>query len=156
MNDEYWMSRALELAHRAQDIGEVPVGAVLVQDGTLIGEAHNQPISNSDATAHAEILAIRAACTKLENYRLPNTTLYVTLEPCSMCAGALIHSRVERVVIAAKEPRAGAAGSVINLLQHDQMNHRCDLEFGLLEEQSASLLKNFFRARRSQKKPNKR
>lgn len=150
-SDEFWMARALELANQAQEHGEVPVGAVLVQDGEMIAEAHNRPISANDATAHAEILAIRAACSRQQNYRLPNTTLYVTLEPCAMCAGALIHARVERVVIATQEPRAGAAGSVMNVLGHDSLNHRCDVEFGLLQDESASMLKSFFRARRKLK-----
>jgi len=148
MSDEQWMTRALELAQAAAEAGEVPVGAVLVRDGRLIGEAHNAPISNNDACAHAEILAIRAACKTEQNYRLPNTTLYVTLEPCAMCAGALVHARVDRIVVAAKEPRAGAGGSVLNVLQNSQLNHRCELEFGLMEEQSASMLKTFFRRRR--------
>lgn len=149
MDDQKWMAHALELAKLAADVGEVPVGAVIVDDqGELLGEAHNSPISAHDATAHAEVLAIRAACARAENYRLPNATLYVTLEPCSMCAGALVHSRVGRVVIAAKEPRAGAAGSVMNVLQHDQLNHRCEVEFGLMADESAALLKSFFKARR--------
>lgn len=148
MDDQKWMARALELAETAANIGEVPVGAVLVRDNKVIGEAHNAPILNSDASAHAEILAIRAACESDQNYRLPKTTLYLTLEPCAMCAGALVHARVERVVIAAKEPRAGAGGSVLNVLQHEQLNHRCNVEFGLMEEPSALILKNFFRARR--------
>ena len=152
MDDEKWMARAIELAQRAADVGEVPVGAVLVRGDELLGEAHNAPIMNSDACAHAEILAIRAACDAQQNYRLPNTTLYVTLEPCAMCAGALIHARVERVVIAAKEPRAGAGGSALNVLQHEAFNHRCEIEFGLMEEQSASMLKAFFRARRKKEK----
>jgi len=149
MDDQKWMARALELARSAAEVGEVPVGAVIVSDqGELLGEAHNSPISSNDATAHAEVLAIREACARANNYRLPNATLYVTLEPCSMCAGALVHSRVGRVVIAAKEPRAGAAGSVMNIVQHDQLNHRCDVEFGLMAEESAALLKAFFKARR--------
>jgi len=148
MDDKKWMTRALELAEAAAKAGEVPVGAVIVGDDTLLAEAHNAPISLNDATAHAEVLAIRAACAQVDNYRLPNATLYVTLEPCSMCAGALVHSRIGRVVIAAKEPRAGAAGSVINILQHDQLNHRCDVEFGLMADKSAALLKSFFKARR--------
>lgn len=151
MSDDIWMERALELADMAQKLGEVPVGAVLVQDGKLIAEAHNKPISSNDATAHAEIVAIRQACATQKNYRLPNTTLYVTLEPCAMCAGALVHSRVERIVIATQEPRAGAAGSVLNVLQHEQLNHRCTVEFGLMQEQSATMLKAFFRARRKAK-----
>ena len=148
MSDRIWMARALELADMAQQLGEVPVGAVLVQDGKLIAEAHNKPILSNDATAHAEIVAIRQACAVHNNYRLPNTTLYVTLEPCAMCAGALVHARVERVVIATHEPRAGAAGSVLNVLQHEQLNHRCSVEFGLMQEHSAAMLKAFFRARR--------
>lgn len=145
------MSRALELAHQAQNIGEVPVGAVLVHEGELVAEAHNRPITANDTTAHAEILVIREACSVKKNYRLPDTTLYVTLEPCAMCAGALIHARVGRVVIATQEPRAGAAGSIMNILQHQDLNHRCDVEFGLMQEKSASLLKAFFRARRKSK-----
>ena len=148
MNDQQWMARALELAEAAAELGEVPVGAVLVRNDEIIGEAHNAPITNSDACAHAEILAIRAACQSQQNYRLPDTTLYVSLEPCAMCAGALVHARVSRIVVAAKEPRAGAGGSVMNILQHQQLNHRCDVEFGLMEQQSADLLKRFFRARR--------
>jgi len=148
MDDTHWMTRALELAKTAANKGEVPVGAVIVKEGVVIGEAHNQPIANNDASAHAEILAIRNACQFEQNYRLPKSTIYITLEPCAMCAGALVHARLERVVIAAREPRAGAAGSVINLLQHDKLNHRCELEFGLLEEKSSSLLRSFFRARR--------
>lgn len=148
MDDRKWMTRALELAESAAAIGEVPVGAVIVSGNVLIGEAHNAPISNNDACAHAEVLAIRLACEAEQNYRLPNSTLYVTLEPCAMCAGALVHARVARVVIAAREPRAGAGGSVLNVLQHEQLNHRCDVEFGLMEQQSAALLRRFFRARR--------
>ncbi len=148
MDDRRWMGRALQLAQSAAQAGEVPVGAVLVRNHEVIGEAHNAPITNHDACAHAEILAIRAACEAAENYRLPGTTLFVTLEPCAMCAGALVHARVGRVVIAAKEPRAGAAGSVLNVLQHQQLNHRCDVEFGLMEAESAAMLKAFFRERR--------
>jgi tRNA(adenine34) deaminase len=148
MDDQKWMGRALELAQAAAAIGEVPVGAVLVRGNDIIAEAHNAPISNNDACAHAEILVIRAACQAEKNYRLPNTTLYVSLEPCAMCAGALVHARVSRIVIATKEPRAGAGGSVLNVLQHDQLNHRCDVEFGLMQQQSEAMLKAFFRARR--------
>ena len=154
LDDNKWMARALELAQKAADVGEVPVGAVLVRDARVIGEAHNAPILSNDASAHAEILAIRAACKAVQNYRLPNTTLYVSLEPCAMCAGALVHARVSRVVIAAKEPRAGAGGSVLNVLQNSQLNHRCEVEFGLMEEQSALMLKAFFRARRKQSNKN--
>lgn len=146
--DRHWMQRAFALAEKAQGHDEVPVGAVLVQGGELLGEGANAPISQRDPTAHAEINAIRAACKKQGNYRLPNSTLYVTLEPCAMCAGAIVHARIERVVIAASEPRAGAAGSVLNVLQHEQLNHRCDVEFGLMRDESATLLRTFFSARR--------
>ena len=146
--DLKWMARALELAELAESYDEVPVGAVLVCDGKVIGEGYNGPISKSDPTAHAEINAIRQACENQGNYRLPNSTLYVTLEPCAMCSGAIVHARIERVVIATREPRAGAAGSVLNVLQNDQLNHRCELEFGLMKEQSASMLKAFFKSRR--------
>ena len=148
MTDQKWMQRALELANLAAEEGEVPVGAVLVKNDEVLGEGRNAPIMSSDTTAHAEIQAIRAACKSQGNYRLPDATLYVTLEPCAMCAGALVHARVRRVVIAAKEPRAGACGSVLNVLQHESLNHRCDVEFGVMENESALLLKQFFKARR--------
>lgn len=147
-DDIQWMQHALALAEQAQDLDEVPVGAVLVRDGELIGSGFNQPISNHDPSAHAEIQALRSACSAEQNYRLPDSTLYVTLEPCAMCAGALIHARVERVVIAAREPRAGAAGSIFNVLDNTKLNHQCRVEIGLLEQQSGELLRGFFRARR--------
>ena len=147
-SDEKWMKRAFELAKKAESIGEVPVGAVLVSENKIIGEGYNSPISSSDATAHAEINAIRSACASVSNYRLPSTTLYVTLEPCVMCAGAIVHSRINRVVIATKEPRAGAAGSVFNVLKNEQLNHCCDVEVGLMQAQSSSMLKAFFKSRR--------
>jgi len=146
--DSGYMIRALELARQAEQCGEVPVGALIVKNDKVIGEGFNAPITSNDPSAHAEIQAIRAACQQQGNYRLPNSVLYVTLEPCSMCAGAIVHARIERVVIAAHEPRAGAAGSVLNVLQHDDLNHSCELEFGLMEQQSAELLRRFFRARR--------
>lgn len=148
MSDEVWMQRALALAREAEQLGEVPVGAVVVRDNRVIGEGFNQPILQHDPTAHAEINALRAACHHEQNYRLPGSTLYVTLEPCSMCAGALVHARVERVVIATHEPRAGAGGSVFNILQQPQLNHQCSVEIGLYQEQSAELLRAFFRSRR--------
>ncbi|MFT5572742.1 MAG: tRNA(adenine34) deaminase [Cryomorphaceae bacterium] len=148
-DDLRWMSQAMGLAAQAQELDEVPVGALIVRDGEMLGSGFNAPIRSHDASAHAEIQAIRAACAAAENYRIPNTTLYVTLEPCAMCAGAIVHARISRVVIAAKEPRAGAAGSVLNLLQNEQLNHRCELEFGVMQEQSASMLKSFFKARRN-------
>ena len=146
--DNIWMSRALQLAQQAELVGEVPVGAVLVLDGLVIGEGFNAPIRLQDSTAHAEIQAIRQACMNLSNYRLPTSTLYVTLEPCAMCAGAIVHSRIKRVVIAAKEPRAGAAGSVFDILNNVKLNHRCQVEFGLQAENSVQMLKQFFKARR--------
>lgn len=148
MSDEVWMRRALDLAQEAERQGEVPVGAVLVRGDVVLGEGFNQPISVHDATAHAEIVALRAATKSCQNYRLPGSTLYVTLEPCAMCAGALVHARIERVVIAAPEPRAGAGGSVLNVLSNPQLNHRCVVEFGLFEQDSADLLRQFFRSRR--------
>ncbi len=148
MSDLEFMQRALELARQAQRLGEVPVGALVVLDSKVIGEGFNSPISKNDVSAHAEIQALRQACTHQNNYRLPNSTLYVTLEPCAMCAGALVHARVQRVVIAVREPRAGAAGSVFNILNNPNLNHRCELEVGLLEDESRALIQGFFRARR--------
>ena len=149
MNDEYWMRRALNLAERAQADGEVPVGAVVVKDDECIGEGWNQPISTRDPSAHAEITALRAAAGRTENYRLPGTTLYVTLEPCAMCAGAIILARVSRLVYAAADPRSGAAGSVFNILQSEQLNHRVDLTAGVLELEAAAILQTFFKTRRA-------
>ncbi len=142
------MHHALDLARRAQTQGEVPVGAVLVRDGEVIGEGFNQPIGLHDPTAHAEIVALRAAAQSLGNYRLIGSTLYVTLEPCAMCSGALMHARVARVVFAASDPRAGAAGSVFNVLDSERLNHQITIERGVLAEDAARLLQNFFRARR--------
>ncbi len=148
--DRHWMGHALTLAAQAQAIGEVPVGAVLVDTLTneLLAEGFNQPIAHHDPTAHAEIIALRAAAHARHNYRLPHTTLYVTLEPCSMCAGALVHARVDRVVIAAAERRAGAAGSVFNLLDNPNLNHRCAVSFGPGETESQVLLQAFFKSKR--------
>ena len=144
------MRRALELAHCAESAGEVPVGAVLVDnDGQVIGEGWNQPIGAHDPTAHAEIVALRAAANAEGNYRLPGTTLYVTLEPCPMCAGAIVHARVERVVFGTVDPRSGAAGSTFDLLPSDErFNHYTRCEGGVLAQQSADMLRRFFRARR--------
>ena len=147
--DEVFMRRALELAQLAQAEGEVPVGAVVVAESEIIGEGWNQPISSSDPTAHAEIVALRAAAAALQNYRLPGTTLYVTLEPCAMCAGAIVHARVDRVVFATTDPRSGAAGSVFDLLPSDgRFNHYTRCEGGVLAQESAVMLRAFFRARR--------
>lgn len=146
--DIHWMRRALELATLAAREGEVPVGAVLVKGGQLIAEGRNRPIADHDPTAHAEIQVLRAAGKAMNNYRLSGTTLYVTLEPCPMCAGAIVHARVERVVFATTDPRTGAAGSVYNLLQSNELNHRCEVEGGVLADESANLLRGFFRSRR--------
>lgn len=147
-DDERYMRRALELAGQAGQEGEVPVGAVLVQDGRIAGEGRNRMIGAADPTAHAEMEALRAACGSVGNYRLPGAELFVTLEPCAMCAGALILARLSRVVFAAHDPRSGAAGSVFNVLDNTSLNHRCQVESGLLEQESAKLLRSFFRARR--------
>lgn len=149
-DDERWLAHALRLAERAQAQDEVPVGAVLVCNNEIVGEGWNQPISNCDPTAHAEIMALRQAALRMKNYRLNGTTLYVTLEPCAMCAGAMIQARIERLVYAAADPRAGAAHSVFNILQHPQLNHRVQCQGGgLLSKESGELLRNFFVKRRS-------
>jgi len=148
MNHAYWMNKALELAGRAEAAGEVPVGAVLVKGNQLIAEGWNQPITSHDATSHAEIMAMRAAGKKLNNYRLIDTTMYVTLEPCSMCVGAMIHARVAKVVYGAPEPRTGALGGAFDLLAANQHNHLFEVEAGVLAEESKTLLQTFFRSRR--------
>ncbi len=151
MNDELdmqWMQRALALARHAEEAGEVPVGAVVVLNGEAIGEGWNQPIRSNDPTAHAEIVALRAAAIRLRNYRLLDTTLYVTLEPCAMCASAMVHARVGRVVYGAPDPKAGAVGSVFNLLDSDKLNHRAQVVGGVLEQACGDLLRGFFKARR--------
>jgi len=147
-DDTLWMRKALELAQRAQDEGEVPVGAVLVREGAGLGEGWNRPIAAHDPTAHAEIGALRDAAQRVQNYRLPGTTLYVTLEPCVMCAGALIHARVARVVYGASDPKGGAAGSVFDILGTDRLNHRVICEGGVLDTECGAMLRNFFAARR--------
>ncbi|HSB97670.1 MAG TPA: tRNA adenosine(34) deaminase TadA [Spongiibacteraceae bacterium] len=146
--DEYWMQLALEQARLGAQVGEVPVGAVLVQDNQLIAAGFNQPISGCDPTAHAEIVALRAAANNLKNYRLPDTTLYVTIEPCAMCAGALVHSRIKRLVYGATEPRAGAIISSQQLLDGPQFNHRIEVEGGVLAEQCGEIMQKFFREKR--------
>ena len=146
--DERWMRHALTLAARARDEGEVPVGAVLVADDAIAGEGWNRPVAAHDPTAHAEIAALRAAGLARANYRLPGTTLYVTLEPCVMCAGAIIHARVQRVVFGAADPKAGAAGSVYDVLSVPRLNHALACEGGVLGEECAARLRDFFRERR--------
>ncbi len=146
--DNQYMQRAFELAVLAEEKGEVPVGAVLVKDNEIIGEGFNQPILNHDPSAHAEIMALRQAGQKLQNYRLVDTTLYVTLEPCAMCAMALVHARVSRVIFATKDSRTGAAGSVFDILEHDALNHHCEVQSGLLQAEASAQLKQFFKNKR--------
>ncbi|RUM84488.1 MAG: tRNA adenosine(34) deaminase TadA [Candidatus Thioglobus sp.] len=145
---EYYMQFAIEQARLAEAIDEVPVGAVLVQDNTIIVSAHNQPITNNDPTAHAEIQLLRAAGKKLNNYRLPNTTLYVTLEPCTMCLGAMIHARVSRVVFGAYDQKTGVCGSCQDLSSSGCFNHSIEVEGGILADECKKLLQNFFKKRR--------
>ena len=146
--DAHWMRHALQLAQRASGQGEVPVGAVLVKDGVAIAEGWNRPIGLHDPTAHAEILAMRAGSEALANYRLLGTTLYVTLEPCAMCAGAIVHARVQRLVFGARDPKAGAVDSVYDIIARPRLNHVVAWQGGLLEAECGALLRNFFRARR--------
>ncbi len=151
-SDEYWMTRALSLAQKAFDAGEVPVGAVIVCDDDVVGEGWNSPISTHDASAHAELVAIRAACAQVKNYRLVNTRMYVTIEPCTMCVGALIHARIDRLVFGAPEPKAGVLASHSHIVQSDIYNHRFDWQGGVLEEPCSQLIKQFFQQRRKEKK----
>jgi len=147
--DLQWMQRAVELAKKAEAQDEVPVGAVIVLDNQIIGEGWNQPISSDDPTAHAEIMALRDAGEKIGNYRLPNASIYVTLEPCIMCAGAIIHARLSRLVYAVDDPKTGACGSVFNLLQTDELNHKVDIEKGVMKEECQSLIRSFFKEKRA-------
>lgn len=148
MNDEEFMGLALDLARQAGAAGEVPVGAVVVLDGEVVGRGWNQPIGRHDPTSHAEIMALRDAAQLLGNYRLPGSTLYVTLEPCAMCAGAIMHARVGRVVFGARDPKTGVAGSVIDLFAEARLNHHASVDGGILAEQCGALLSGFFAARR--------
>jgi tRNA(adenine34) deaminase len=149
LNDEHWMMRALELAHDAEALGEVPVGAVIVKDDQIIAEGFNQPIASHDASSHAEINALRAAGEALDNYRLLDTTLYVTLEPCIMCVGAMIHARVSRVVYGASDPKTGALGGAFNLLDAMHHNRVFEVTGGVLADECSTLLQAFFKARRN-------
>jgi tRNA(adenine34) deaminase len=150
--DQAWMRRALDLAAAAEAEGEVPVGALLVLDGEVVGEGWNGPIAAHDATAHAEIRAIRAAGQRLANYRLGGCTLYVTLEPCVMCVGAMVHARISRLVFGAHDPKTGAIGSRFDLLSGDRHNHRIEVVGGVLAEECGELLRSFFRGRRSERR----
>ena len=148
MDDSKFMGLALDLAREAGAAGEVPVGALIVRAGEVVGRGFNQPIVRHDPTAHAEVMALRDAAMRLDNYRLPGCTLYVTLEPCAMCAGAILHARIERVVFGAHDPKTGAAGSVIDLFAEPMLNHHTAVSGGVLGEQCGALLSSFFAARR--------
>ncbi|WP_334036449.1 tRNA adenosine(34) deaminase TadA [Alteromonas macleodii] len=154
--DIMWMRHALMLADKAESIGEVPVGACVVLNGELIGEGFNTPITDNDPSAHAELRAVKEAAAAVQNYRLIDATLYVTLEPCSMCAGMLVHARVKRVVFGAKDAKTGAAGSVMNLLQHPALNHQLEVVSGVLADECANKLSDFFRKRRKEIKAAKK
>lgn len=147
-SDQHWMQQALELAARAEAEGEVPVGAVIVKDNQLIAEGWNHPIRSNDPSAHAEMMVMRAAGKILNNYRLIDTTLYVTLEPCAMCVGAMVHARIKRLVFGAYDPKTGAAGSALALIQSDVHNHRIEVTAGVMETECRDSLQTFFRNRR--------
>ena len=148
MIDYDFMQAALDEARLAAEAGEVPIGAVVVCEGAIIVRGQNRVLRDVDPTAHAEMVALRAAARAVANYRLPGCTLYVTLEPCAMCAGAMIHARLDRLVFAAADPKAGAAGSVLSVINHPQLNHQMLVEQGILADESAELLRSFFRERR--------
>lgn len=150
--DEKWMQYALSLADKAQQLGEIPVGAVVVLNDQVIGEGYNRSICDHNATGHAEIMAITQAGQTVENYRLINATLYVTLEPCPMCAGAIVHSRVKRLVFGASDAKTGAAGSVFNIAAHPQLNHQTEITSGVLADECSQQISAFFKMRRAEKK----
>ena len=147
-NDEKWMRIAIEEANLAMDKNEVPVGAVLVKNDTLIAQAHNKPITKNDPTAHAEIQLLRKAGEQQKNYRLPESTLYVTIEPCTMCFGAMVHARIDRIVYGVSDPKTGVCGSRMNLNEENFFNHKISITSGILEKESSELLKLFFKSRR--------
>jgi len=146
--DELWMEEALRCAQRALEAGEVPVGAVVVRDGSIVGRGWNRNITDSDPTAHAEIMALREAGATVGNHRLGECELFVTIEPCAMCAGAMVHARIKRLVYGADDPKAGAVASVMQVLNHPQLNHKIDVRGGVLAGRSAEMLQTFFRNRR--------
>jgi tRNA(adenine34) deaminase len=152
MNDEDFMRAALQLARQAEQAGEVPVGAVVVKEGVIIGRGSNAPIGLHDPSAHAEMLALRDAAQNVGNYRLVGCELYVTLEPCLMCVGAMFHARIERVVYGASDPKTGAAGSVLNLFEEQQLNHHATVVGGVLADECGNVLSQFFAARRAQQR----
>lgn len=154
--DIKFMKHALSLADKAELIGEVPVGACIVVDGEIVGEGYNEPITTHDPSAHAELRAVQQAAKQVQNYRLVDATLYVTLEPCSMCAGMLVHARVKRVVFGAWDAKTGAAGSVMNLLQHPALNHQAEIVSGVLADECADKLSRFFQKRRKEIKAAKK
>ncbi|PCK09714.1 MAG: tRNA adenosine(34) deaminase TadA [Alteromonadaceae bacterium] len=155
-NDTFWMKKALTFAEQAAEVGEVPVGAVLVRDGKLIGAGWNQPISTHDPSAHAEIVALRDAAKNVSNYRLPDATLYVTIEPCTMCFGAMVHARVSRIVFGALEPKAGVLASHPEVLQCDIYNHIPEWDGGICAAECSQMISDFFKKRRAEKKAAKR
>ena len=148
MSDVIYMREALSLARQAAAAGEVPVGAVVVKDGTIVGRGYNRPVSGRDPTAHAEVIALRDAAARLDNYRMVGCDLYVTLEPCAMCAGAILHARVGRVVYGAADPKSGACGSVVNLFAESRLNHHATVASGVMAEEAGQLLQEFFSVRR--------
>ena len=150
VSDEFWMEEALRAAQRALEAGEVPVGAVVVHAGEIVGRGWNRNLTDSDPTAHAEIIALRQAGTNLGNHRLGDCELFATIEPCPMCAGALVHARIKRLVYGADDPKAGAVHSVMEVLNHPQLNHRMDVRGGVLAGRCAELLQSFFRGRRAE------
>jgi tRNA(adenine34) deaminase len=152
--DKYFMKEALYEASRAYDLKEIPIGAVIVKNGKIVGRGHNLKETLKDATLHAEVLAIKDACRNLGGWRLPGCTMYVTLEPCAMCAGALVNARVERLVIGAKDYKTGACGSVLNIVQMENLNHQIVVEFGILEDECSNILKSFFTELRKVKNNN--
>ena len=152
MNDREFMAQALALARQAEQEGEVPVGALLVKDGNILGAGYNCPISQHDPSAHAEMQAIRQAAQKIGNYRLTDTTLYVTLEPCAMCAGLLVHSRIKRLVFGASDPKSGACGGALNVIGDPAMNHQVEVTAGVMADECGALLSEFFRNKRALKK----
>ena len=150
--DEHWMHAALAEARHARDAGEVPVGAVVVANGEIVGRGYNQSISSHDPTAHAEVMALRDAAGRLANYRLPGATLYVTMEPCVMCAGAILHARIARVVYGAREYKTGAHGSIVDIFAEPRLNHHCEISGGVLADACAALISGFFESRRQQRR----
>lgn len=152
LNDEYYMNLAIEEAKKAYEIDEIPIGAIIVSNDKIVGRGYNRKESDKDATLHAEMIAIREACQCVGGWRIPNATMYVTLEPCSMCAGALVQARVNRLVIALKDEKTGACGTVLNIVRCEKFNHMVDVKFGVMEDEAYYLLRTFFDNLRKRKK----